>query len=267
MARDRIVYRFAWLVGVVSPLLAALVGALYFSSALAILQVGLVGIGLSAVALAGHLRLRILMADLKRNVAAVRLKSVPAPATAALGVGTPEMRQDLAAIEERLVELERAHDRSLHQVLAAVQQGPGSDAMRLHGLLQRRAVAVVASDALIAALPPDVEVHRLFPSSVAGTMASSGADTIIIEEQALASGVWRSALQPEGAGLFGELRSAMFPVAGARPQVYVITLTGMAGVAAKGLREGAVIIDDSFRAPSGAEAALLTSLIAYRAAT
>lgn len=265
VARDRLMYRFAWLMAVALPLAASSAALFAFDNTWVGLAAVLGGLSLSAAALAAHLRLRLGIAGNRRVLAAVS-RPAPPPVAVPAPADATEVRKALAAVEQRLLgELELLREQQAQPHLAALQAVQAPPPHRtLHRLLRRRTVAVAGSDALIAALPPELEVHRLFPSLTRSVIEASGADTIIVEEQALAEGPWRSTLLPQGAPQLSELRDAMTQGPHGKPLAFVIAQPGMPGIAARGLRQGVIVVDDALERSHGASSTLLDALITYR---
>lgn len=256
---DRILYRIVWMAAVALPLLAAALAVIFISDVGLAITAAVLGLSLSASALAAHLRLRIQLAGIRKGPQGGLVASPAAPVVVpppSGGLTADDLETRLALVEGRIIA--QVGDLAREHRPAPVSTG-------LHERLGRRSVAVVASEALIAELPADVEVQRLYPGQVAEALKASGADTIIIEENALAEGPWRATLNPQGAPLLAELHRAMSGADGTRRHSYVVAQPGRPGLAARGLRSGAIVIDDSLERPSGASASLLDSLITHRA--
>lgn len=130
-----------------------------------------------------------------------------------------------------------------------------------------RAIALVGSDELAAVLEGYGSVYRLHPSLSAAEMEHARPVTLVVEEDALNSGPWTGALEPQGARLLLELRVAMAWMRRNTGAIYVVSATGRTGATAAAMRSDTIIIDDDFHAqlkPGGPQS-LAAVLATHRA--
>lgn len=219
-------------------------------------------------------RLAVRRLERRRPVAA------PAPAPAPVApVATPPAPPTGRPLAEKLTDIgtfqpTKASGNAAGRQAAAVVADPEAP-FRLVAATQRtkgsarigRALAVVASDDLVQQLSRHGTVMRLHPSMSAAEMAKADADVLVIEEAALEAGPWAGTLGADGGKLLLELRVAMAAMRSRKRPIYVVTTTGVAGLASAGLRADTLLVDDGLSAQllsPGAPPSLLKTLATHR---
>lgn len=128
----------------------------------------------------------------------------------------------------------------------------------------RRAIAVVGSEALAAALAAIGEVHRLHPGISAAELEHAQPAALVIEEDALSAGPWIGSLDPQGAQRLLELRVAMAWMRRNTGSIFVLPTSGAKPMAADAMRADTTLVDADFVAAQlDAPPSLLRTLADY----
>lgn len=130
----------------------------------------------------------------------------------------------------------------------------------------QRAIAVVGSDALAAALAPIGQVHRLHPGISAAELEHARPAALVVEEDAFSSGSWVGSLEPQGAQRLLELRVAMAWMRRNTGSIFVLPASGPKPMAADAMRADTTLVDEEFLASQAdAPPSLLRTLAGYAA--
>lgn len=205
----------------------------------------------------------VMIKDLQRRMAVLVSSAPPSPPSPPSSTSPPPIAESPTTPEsarpsptpEPPVEDETAHQ------LFRLLYGRGSVDVRM-----RRRVALVGSSELRDRLAAQGSVIPLHPRISVAELERTIPDTLIVEEDAIDSGPWRGALDPQGAALLAELRTAVEWTQSNDGAIFVLPATGARKAGAQSLRRDTVVLDKEAIAglPLDSPPSLLSVLAAHR---
>ncbi|WP_199711049.1 hypothetical protein [Tessaracoccus antarcticus] len=184
----------------------------------------------------------------------------PLPPSSSSSPPTPEAPEPPAVASPSPAPEPPRGDATAHHLVRLIHGGGSAEAPL------RRRIALVGSTALRDRLTAHGSVIPLHPRMSVAELEQATPDTLVVEEDAIDSGPWIGALDPQGAELLAELRTAVEWMRRNDGAVVVLPASGARKAGAQSLRTDTVVLDEATMAAQRVDAppSLLSALAAHR---